>query len=134
VIDTVKEIANDNILMSAAVGIAGIKPVQYERFEFLYKTATEDELLELMDYPNGVVRGYTVWALAKIKSDRLEEVIKNHISDTTTITSQSGCMLFSYPVIDFMIEVVTPGKIDIDCMKFNSDKLERLKELRESNS
>ena len=59
IIDTVIEIANENILMSAAIGIAGIKTLQYERFEFLYTTATEDELLELMEYPNGVVKGYT---------------------------------------------------------------------------
>ena len=132
VIDTVKEVANSNILMSDAVGIAGIKPVQYERFEFLYTTATEDELLKLMDYPNGVVKGYTFWALAKMRSDSLESIIENHIGDTDTILSQSGCLLFSYPVIDFMIEVVTPGRVDIDCLKLSEDKLERLRKSRNS--
>ena len=132
IIDTVIEIANENILMSAAVGIAGIKTLQYERFEFLYTTATEDELLELMEYPNGVVKGYTFWALAKMRSDSLESIIENHIDDTDTILSQSGCLMFSYPVIDFMIEVVTPGRVDIDCLKLSEDKLERLRKLRDS--
>ena len=40
--------------------------------------------------------------------------------------------MFSYTVIDFMIEVVTPGLVDIDCMKFSEDKLERLRKLRTS--
>lgn len=134
IIDTVKEIANENMLMSAAVGIAGIKTLQYERFEFLYTTATEDELLELMEYPNGVVKGYTFWALAKKRSDSLEWILENHIYDTDTILSQSGCLMFSYPVIDFMIEVVTPGRVDNDCLKLNEDKLERLRKLRISSN
>ena len=59
IIDTVREIANENILMSVGVGIAGIKTPQFERFEYLFTNATESELIELMDYPNGVVKGYT---------------------------------------------------------------------------
>ena len=133
IIDTVKEIANENMLLSAGVGIAGIKTPQYERFEYLFTNATESELIELMDYPNGVVKGYTFWALAKMKSDSLEWIIENHIGDTDTILSQSGCLMFSYPVIDFMIEVVTPGLVDIDCMKLSKDKLERLRKLRDSH-
>ena len=134
VIDTVKEIANSNILMSAGVGIAGIKTPQFERFEYLYTNATEGELIELMDYPNGVLKGYAFWALAKMRSESLERIIENHIDDTDTITSQSGCLMFSYPVIDFMIEVVTPGKVDIDCLKLSDDKLERLRKLRISSN
>ena len=132
IIDSVKEIANENVLNGAMVGRGGTKTSQYKRFEFLYTTATEDELLELIDHPNGVVRGYSFWALAKVRSDKLEEVIENHIGDTAMISTISGCILYSYPVIDFMIEVVTPDRLDIDCLKLSEDKLGRLRKLRDS--
>lgn len=130
IIGTVNRIENVNILMNSAVGPAGIKPDQYKRFEYLYENAYIEELIELTEHPNGVVRGYSFWALAKLRSDRVEEVILDHIQDTDTISSQSGCMIFSYPLIDFMIEVVTPGRIDIDCLKFDLEKLEEIRELR----
>lgn len=133
IIDTVERISNDNILMSAAVGIAGIKPVQYKRFEFLCENAYEEELIELTDHQNSVVRGYSFWALAMLRSDSLENIILNHIQDTDTISTQFGCKMFSYPLIDFMIEVVTPGRIDIDCLKFDLEKLEELRELRNNS-
>ena len=132
ILDTVIEIANENIILDVAVGPAGIKPGQYERFEFLYTTATEGELIELMDYPNGVVKGYTFWALAKIRSDSLESIIESHITDNDTLLFQTGCRMFSYPVIEFMIEVVTPGRVENNCQKLSKDILERLRELRKS--
>lgn len=132
ILDTAKEIASENILLDIAVGPAGIKPEQYERFEFLYTTATEGELIDLMDYPNGVVRGYTFWALARIRSDSLESNIENHIGDTDTVLFQTGCIMFSYPLIDFIIDVVTPGRVDNNCLKLSIEKLERLRELRNS--
>ena len=134
ILDTVKEIANENMLMSAAIGIAGIKTPQFERFEYLFTNATESELIELMDYPNSVVKGYTFWALAKIRSDSLERILENHINDTDTILFQTGCRMFSYPVIEFMIEVVTPGRVENDCLKLSEDKLERLRKLRISSN
>lgn len=132
IIYTVKVIANENILMSAGVGIAGIKTPQFKRFEYLSANATESELIKLMEHPNGVVRGYTFWALAKMQSESIEEIIENHISDTDNILSQSGCLMFSYLVIDFMIEVVTPGRVDIVCLKLSEDKIDRLRKLRDS--
>jgi len=133
IIDTVEKISDDNIIMSSAIGPGGIKPEQYERFEFLCENAYEKELIELTDYPNGVVRGYSFWALAKLRSDSLEKVILDHIQDTDTISTQFGCMLFSYPLIDFMIEVVTPGRIDIDCQKFDLEKRVELRKLRNNS-
>jgi hypothetical protein len=77
-IKAVKKIEEVNQLMSSAVGAGGIRPEQWDNFEELKKTATKEELIELTNHPNGVVRSYSFWALSHKKDVDLFSIAKEH--------------------------------------------------------
>src|SRR5690606_15153443 len=81
VLELVKQIAEENILMDSAVGGAGMRPKQYDRFEKLKNKATLKELRMLTNHPNGVVRCYAIQGLIlkKENSDIFFSIIKKHL-------------------------------------------------------
>ena len=76
----VKKIEKVNELMSSAVYESGMKPKQWDNFEELKITATNDELIELTNHPNGVVRCYSFWALSHIKEINIFPIVINHLN------------------------------------------------------
>ena len=63
----VKTIEKVNELMGSAVYYSGIRPEQWDNFVKLKKIATTQELIELTNHKNGVVRCYSFWALSHKK-------------------------------------------------------------------
>lgn len=122
----VGKIEKVNQVMSSAVYYEGMRPAQYDNFTELQKQATEDELLELVNHPNGVVRSYAFWALSYKTSTNLLPIVIKHISDTASVTTQFGCIRSREQVGDFFINVVTPEYVDLNSKKLTSAEYEYL--------
>lgn len=116
----ITKIEKVNQLMGSAVYYAGIRPVQFDNFTELQKKASKDELTELTNHPNGVVRCYSFWALTYDSSIDLFPIIVRHINDDTNVKTQFGCIGSSEKVGDFFINLVTPNYVDVNSKKLDS--------------
>jgi len=116
----VKEIEKINQLMGSAVYESGIRPHQYDNFDKLKEIASKEELLELTNYPNGVVRCYAFWALSYDKSVDLFPILIAHIGDYEVVNTQFGCIGSQEMVGDFFISVATPRYVDLESKKNDS--------------
>ena len=125
----VKRIEKINKLMSSAVYSSGMQPKQWDNFEELKKLASKEELIELTNHPNGVVRSYSFWALTYNKDIDLFSIVKKHLSDTDTIETQFGCIGGQEMVGDFFIQIMTPQYIDLESEKMASKEIKELDSL-----
>lgn len=125
----VKKIEQVNELMGSAVYSSGMRPKQWDNFEELKKTATTQELIELTNHPNGVVRSYSFWALTHTKNADLLSIVKNHLNDNELVDTQFGCIGGREMVGDFFIQVMTPQYVDLDSEKMSSKELAELDSL-----
>jgi hypothetical protein len=126
VIEIVKKIEEINVLMGSAVGYSGKRPAQYENFVALKNRATANELVELTNHKNGVVRCYSFWALSYKENVDLFLIIINHISDDEEVKTQFGCIRSKGKVGDFLINVATPEYVDLNSKKLDSSQLKKL--------
>jgi dTDP-4-amino-4,6-dideoxygalactose transaminase len=62
IIEITSDIAKTNVLMGGAVGIAGERPKQWDRYDVLRSKGTDKELLALTSDTNAVVRCYAFQA------------------------------------------------------------------------
>ncbi|MBW8244296.1 hypothetical protein K1F50_15915 [Muricauda oceani] len=115
-----QDIEEINMVMSSAVGFAGVRPEQYDNFMKLKSMATSDELKELTSHPNPTVRSYAFWALSYDHSVDPYPIVLNHINDSKFVNTQFGCIVSGESVGDFFINVVTLGRIDLDSKKLDS--------------
>ena len=69
-----QEIEKYNLFESKHVGVAGTTTDQYRNFEKLRDKATHEELLQLLEYKNSVVKGYSSWALADKMYPKLADI------------------------------------------------------------
>src|SRR5436305_7843741 len=83
--EIIKDIAKENVLMGPMVGIAGVRPRQWERYETMQSKATDKELLELTNDTNKVVRSYAFHALAERGTTDLFPIVLQHLSDTAQV-------------------------------------------------
>ncbi len=113
----VTKIEKVNELMGSAVYYEGVRPQQYDNFTELQKKATQNELLQLTNHPNGVVRCYAFWALSYNPSSNLLPIVISHINDTASVKTQFGCIGSREKVGDFFIDIVTPQYVDLDSKK-----------------
>jgi hypothetical protein len=113
-------IAKDNVLKSAGVGYGGVRTDQWERFEKLKKEATDEELKELTENKNPVVRCYSFQAIATRKSIDVFPILLKHLNDTARIETFQGCIVSSQVAGDYFLGVVTPEYIDLDAYKLTS--------------
>lgn len=115
----VKKIEKENMYKSSAVGYAGVRTEQWDRYEKIKSDAAEQELIILTDHKNSAVRSYAFQALAERKSDSTFEILLNHLTDTAQLQTFQGCIVSSQTVGDFFLDVVTPKYISLDAYKLN---------------
>jgi hypothetical protein len=106
----VTDIAKDNVLMGSAVGIAGSRPEQWDRYVALRSMATDAELLALTSDTNTVVRCYAFQALVERNTIDLFPVALRHLSDTAAVHTLYGCLGGSQKVGDFMLGKISPRR------------------------
>jgi len=105
--EIVEEIAVYNELESQYVGFDGYHSDQYKRFERLKAELTNDQLLELTNHQNGVVRCYAFWALADRKHDNLFSVLIENLNDTVSVNKLFADIGGNTKVADFYIGLLT---------------------------
>jgi len=113
-----REIAETNVLMGDAVGIAGERPKQWDRYDILRSNATDSELLALTNDTNAVVRCYAFQALVARSKTDLFPIVVQRLSDTTTVHTLYGCIGGSQKAGDFFLETITEIR--------SNDKFQRL--------
>ncbi|SEO34472.1 hypothetical protein SAMN05192574_107147 [Mucilaginibacter gossypiicola] len=91
--DIVDSVAKFNRLDSSAVGYAGIRTIQWIRYEKLSKTATLPELRALTRHKSAVVRCYAYDALTARKDTAAFTILLAHLQDTAMVSSFIGCVI-----------------------------------------
>lgn len=121
----VQNIAADNVVKGAAVGIAGIRTEQWDRYEHLKRTATGDELMLLSSHTNPVVRCYAFQALVHRKVD-VFPILLQHLKDDERVETLEGCIGGTEKVGDYFINTVMPGYADEGSYEMSARQLTEL--------
>ncbi|WP_346883965.1 hypothetical protein [uncultured Algibacter sp.] len=100
----VSELIDYGEITGRAVGEAGTKPKQWDNFTDLKKNATEQELLLLTEHPNPVVKCYAFDLLVKQRNKNSFNILKDNLRDTTSVSTQYGCIGSMTRVNDYFIE------------------------------
>lgn len=117
-----KGIARGNVLESEFVGIAGTRSKQWDKYEKLKQEATNDELRQLVNNKNAVIRCYSFQALANRKGVDVFPILINHLNDTAYVETLQGCIGSSQTAGDYFLEVVTPQYVDLNAYKLTSNQ------------
>lgn len=115
----VDKIEEDNMYKSSAIGYAGERTKQWDRFVKLKKNATDEELIILTNHKSPAVKCYSFHALAERKNQKTFEILLNHLKDTDVVETFQGCIVSSQSVGDFFLDVVTPNYISLSTYKLN---------------
>lgn len=121
--EIVKGIETKNRVEAQSIGLSNKPSKQWNKYEQLKKTATEEQLIRLTNHKNSVVRCYAFQALAERNSTHIFNILLKHLHDTTTVETINGDMGCEMYVGDYFIEVVTPNYIDKKLYKLS--KIER---------
>lgn len=78
--------------MSSLVYSLGTRPKQWDNFEEFKNNAAKEELIELTNHPNGVVKSYSFWAISLINNVNLFSIAKDPLNDYELINTQFGCI------------------------------------------
>jgi len=101
--EVVERIESINEVMGSAVGMARVRPKQYDNYVDLQNTASREELYELTDHPNAVVRCYASLALSESQSVDPLSILLNHIDDNESVITFFECIKTNVMVGDFLI-------------------------------
>ncbi|MBS7563806.1 hypothetical protein KHS38_05270 [Mucilaginibacter sp. Bleaf8] len=104
----VDSMAKYNQVNSSGVGEAGVRTVQWTRYEQLSKTATLPELRALTNHKNPVVRCYALDALSARNDTATFSIVLAHLHDTARVSTFMGCIINSYLVGDYFLNAVIP--------------------------
>jgi hypothetical protein len=104
----VDSIAKYNQLTGSGVGYAGVRTVQWDRYEKLSKAATLPELRKLTDHKNPVVRCYAFDALTARKDTNAFNILLTHLHDTAKVSTFFGCIISEEMAGDYFLDTVTP--------------------------
>jgi hypothetical protein len=99
----IHDMAAENVVMGSAVGFAGIRPEQWDRYEKLSRLATDEELTALTDDTNVVVRCYAFQAMVERRRIDPFPVLLRHLSDTAYVHTLYGCIGNTQKVGDFYL-------------------------------
>lgn len=131
--ELVNSISEKNILQSKFVGRSTEPSSQYKAFEELMSISDEKQLIQLTDHENGVVRSYAFWALARLKSQTVSDILKKHIKDEEKIKTIFGDIMNEVSVSDFMLELVSGDDIDQNCLRLSPEQIKTFQTLKKQN-
>jgi hypothetical protein len=112
-------IEKGNRVESSHIGIGGSPSKQWNKYEQLKKVATIDQLVALTDHKNSAVRCYAFRALAAKQSDRVFSILLKHLSDTSVVHTQSGCIGMKQYAGDYFVDVIKQNHVEIEVYKLN---------------
>jgi len=106
----VEGIVTNTRIESAAVGIAGTKSEQYERFYTWYTEASDEDILRMTSHTSPVVRSYALWAMALKNHPDFQSTARSLGADDAEIDTVFGCVVERMTVADFAMRL-RQGKI-----------------------
>ncbi len=99
------ELRRAETLDDVAVGEAGDRTATYASYETLRAKASEEQLVELTDDENVVVRCYAFRALVEREATvDTFEIVKRHLDDRSPVVTFRGCFVRAEPVGDVMVQ------------------------------
>ncbi len=125
----VDSIASENIYKSARVGYSDVKTSQWERFLNLKEKAKNNELRQLTNHINPVVRCYSFQALAERQDSMTFQILLNHLKDNEYVLKFKGCMVSGSTVGDFFVDTVTPDYVSLSAYKLTESEQKTLDSL-----
>ena len=102
----VKQLEKFDKVTGPHIGKAALKSDQYILFEKLKKQASDQELFQLTNYTNPIVRAYAFYGLCDKNSSLVMDVISKNQYDTALVKQQFGCIGSTNTVIGFMMELL----------------------------
>ena len=108
-VNVVNQIESEKRLYYKSIDGNGYSIIESKDFLNLKQNASEEQLIELTKYKNGKVKTLAFLILAQKKYDKLYNIILQQIKDTTTVTTQIGCVGIKNYTTDYFIDVVTEG-------------------------
>jgi len=88
----VSEISETNVVMGGAVGIAGSKPEQWDRYLALCNKAVDNEIIKLTNHSNAAVRCYAFDCVLQRKNLDFFNILLLHLIDTSEVHTLYGCL------------------------------------------
>jgi len=85
------------------IGKSATVSEQYQIFQKITDHATENELYELTNHPNPIVRAYALTGLSYMNSSKTLDVLSKNKNDTAIIKEQFGCIGSHNTVIGYML-------------------------------
>jgi len=122
-------IAADNQYKSSGVGYAGARTSQWERFLTLKDIAKNEELRQLTNHTNSVVRCYSFQALAERHDSMTFSILLDHLKDNDYVSTFQGCIMSRTTVGDFFVNVVSPQYISLSAYKLTDSERQKLDSL-----
>ena len=111
VLKLVNKISRAKQLEGVYIGFVGERSQTYALYKKMRELAKKEELTELTNHPNPIVRSYAFWGLAERKEDNIFPIILKHIDDTITMKVLFADV-FSYEKVgNFMIKLIIPTYI-----------------------
>jgi len=102
---------------------------QVRQFRDLADLATEEDLVELTDHSNGVVRCYAFWALLEQHYPQSFDILLKHLNDDTRVETFGDQDVAFFKVGDFFIEMMEGDKFATDLLDMTNEQVKALKRL-----
>ncbi|MFK8045535.1 MAG: hypothetical protein AB8B72_08570 [Crocinitomicaceae bacterium] len=128
----VKVFLNADQVEGKHIYYGGMQSKVYSSYEGLMNTANNTELIELTSHPNPIARYYAFDALLEkqVSTDTLFKILKIHLKDTISVSTQFGCIGGRTSIGDYMFsslkysdsyEFSEQQKNEIDSLLFWND-------------
>jgi len=72
-------------------------------YHYFKDSLSSEQLVELTYHQYPMVRVYSFLALKEKRFDNMQDIIFNHLTDTTKISISHGCVIYSNTIADFII-------------------------------
>lgn len=117
------EISERNTIEGKAVGFAGKRSIQWERYEKLRDKATDNELIILTDSKYSAVKCYAIKALVSRGTVDVFPLTLKHIKDTTLIRIYDGCESERMTVGEYFLNTSSPYMYNISSHNFTQEQI-----------
>ena len=102
-IEVINEMTKDGSVCWSE-GFTGKKSLQWVRYEWLSKNASDKQLLELMNNTNAHMRAYAFLSLKNRPGINLKAIVLEHLNDSSSFSWINGCLGEEKQVNSFCLE------------------------------
>jgi hypothetical protein len=86
------DIVNYNSFDDSTIGFASLPSIQFGRYKWMLNNCSIDQLVELSEHKNVVVRAYSIKALKEKNYNGLVQIFRQQRKDSSAFMHFSGCI------------------------------------------